>query len=287
MYFSKSAIRLMAVVIVVGVSASQLMAQQPTTTQETAVPRVLQFMQPTNTNDIRTSQLLGSPISYCGHVIDLLLKNQIRERMGADGAGEYQLPYMSVGMKPGDLELCCVNLVCDGHAGAGPVFQIGMRNNSCIPIGNFSVSVVGVLCQIHQHSPSATVCIERMEAGEELHVQVQLPLTCMCMNTSAEQAEFDTVVVALDSYDELLECNELNNIQILKRAEIGVLVADAPPLATAGVSPDLSTPVAAVSPEPTVAAPAEPQREVSPIDGLDLDQLDSATTQNQLFRSGR
>ncbi len=283
MFFPKSAFRLFVLGFIVCASAMQSMAQVPVASVNPATPRVLQFLQPANNNDFRTSQLLGIPTSNCQHVIQLMIQNQMRERLGDIGSDEIFFPHLTVGMKPGDLELLCVNLVCDGHAESGPVFQVSMRNNSCVPIGNFKVSVVGVLCQIHEYSPSATVCIDRMEAGEELLIQIQLPLTCMCMGPIAQQAAFDTVVVALDSYDELLECNELNNVQILKRAEIGLLVAEPVQAAPVQTLPAIPTPI---GPDSSVPNPTDSQKEGSLLDGLDLDKLNQEAVQNQLFRAG-
>lgn len=241
--------------------AQQPIAQQPV--QRAGIPQVRKFLQQSNINDVRRLQVLGIPTSHCGHVIDLMMKNQMRSRLQINGTEQLHLPHLTIGLNPGDLELLCIHLVCDGDAQAGPIFQIGMKNNSRVPIGNFRVSLVGVLCQIQPHSPSATVCIPRMEAGEETQIQIQLPVNCMTMGPLHQQAEFDTVIVALDSHDELLECDELNNVQILKRAEVGLLVTQQP------VQP---LPVApAPAPAPPTPAPAP-----SPLDGIDLDKLDLA-----------
>lgn len=50
---------------------------------------------------------------------------------------------------------------------------------------NFQISLVGVLGHIHVHSPTATVCIQRMECGEERQVQVQSPVTRLALPCSA------------------------------------------------------------------------------------------------------
>ena len=68
-------------------------------------------------------------------------------------------------------------------------------------------------------------------------------------------------------FDELLECDELNNVQILKRQEVGLLVTQ--PVQTAPV------PQAPVTPAvPAVPAPPVSQERPSLLDGLDLDKLD-------------
>jgi len=271
-------LRLVAMSIAVSATVGQTMAQQSTAPVQVTTPQVRQFLQPTTTDELRSSQVLGIPTSHCGHVIDLLASNRMRRHTGYVGDSEVMLPHLTAGLKPGDLELLCVKLVCEGDECTGPIFQIGMKNNSCVPIGNFKVSVVGVLCQIHVHSPTATVCIPRMEAGEETHIQVQLPATCMCMGPVGQQAAFDTLIVALDSYDDLLECNELNNVQILKRSEICLLTVETP----AQTDVVETTPAA---PAPQTPAPEIPQEETpSPLDGLDLDNLDLDQAQNLLSK---
>ena len=176
-------------------------------------------------------------------------------------------PHLAGGVTPGDLELLCVHLVCDGDAATGPVFQISMKNNSTVPIGNFRISVVGVLGRIHMHSPTATITVPAMEAGCETQVQVQLPVTCMSMGFHGQQVPFDTLIVAVDSFDEWLECDELNNVQILTRADVPLLVVEtaAHPVAVEAVP---------AQPAPEAAVPQTPQENSpSPLDNIDLDDL--------------
>ena len=267
-----TAIRLVAMGMLISAGVDQAIAQQTVAPAQVAAPQIRQFLQPNNPTLLRNYQVLGLPTSYCGHVIDLLNINRIRQETGYTGDGEVFLPHLTAGLKPGDLELLNVHLVCDGDACKGPIFQIDMKNNSCVPIANFKVSVVGVLCQIDVHSPAANVCIPRMEPGEVTQIQIQLPATCMCMGPAGQQAAFDTLIVALDSYDELLECNELNNVQILERAEISLLVAETP-------VPAPTDPVE-TTPAPVPAQPVTPETTpTDPTDGLDLDNLDLGSAQ--------
>ena len=228
--------------------------------------------QPFNADHLRTSQVLGIPTSYCGHVIDLLMTNRMRQSFGnaVNHAASVYAPHFSVGRTPGDLELLRVQLVSDGDPCNGPVFDISMRNNSQIPIGNFRISVVGVLGRIHMHSPTATIHIPRIEAGCETQVQVQLPVTCMSMGAPGQQVPFDTLIVAVDSFDELMECDERNNVQILTRADVPLLVVatTTPPVAVQSVpaQPPQSAPDTVVPQTPREKTP-------SPLDDIDLDDL--------------
>jgi hypothetical protein len=150
-----------------------------------------------------------------------------------------------------------------------------MKNNSDVPIGNFQVSLVGVVCQIQVHSPTTTVCVSRMEPCEVKQIQVQLPVTCMCMGPVGQQSAFDTVIVAVDSCDDLMECDELNNIQILKRCDVPLLVVETP------VAPQQAP--AEIIQTPTI--PDTPiQKNESPLDNLDLDKLELDNAQSLQFR---
>lgn len=256
--------------------------------------------------DPRIGQVLGVPTSFCGHVINMLMINQMRQQNGTTGAdfppGLQFFPGTTV--TPGDIELLGVHLVADGNPQQGPVFQLTIRNGSQYTVDGIRISVVGVLGQIQFHSPTTTAAAPRMEAGAVTEFQIQLPVTCMSMgNNGQSAAAFDTLVVAVDSFDELIESNELNNVQILKRAEIGPLVAvvttSAPGVAVTPVptsaSGGVSAPAAvgpapgqnslSPSPAPTPAAPdiADPG---APSDQVDLDKLDlgAATETSLRFR---
>lgn len=221
----------------------------------------------------RTSQVLGVPSSYCGHVIDLMMRTRMLQQAGQCGhVGEVFMPHLSVGLKPGDLELLGVHLVCDGDATKGPVFEVAMRNNSNVPVGNFRVSLVGVHGRINVHSPSTTICVPRIEACQESRVQIQLPITCMTMC----QGGFDTLVVALDSFDDLIECNEVNNLLIVPRCDVALhvqqTVVPGAPAATPVAPATPAPPAPGIQSAPVESAPTSPQ-DKSPLDDIDVDDL--------------
>ena len=253
--------------ITVAIGGGIAMAQPPAGT-------VQQFLQTGSQTYLQSGRLLGVADAHCGHVMDLMMKNRMRERLGTNGTEQLHLPHLTVGMNPGDLELLCVKLVADGDCHRGPVFQIGMKNNSNVPIGNFRVSLVGVLGQICPTSPTANACIARMEPCEEKHIQIQLPLACMTLGPLHQPVAFDTVVVALDSDDMLMECDELNNVQILKRCDIVPLVVA--PVAPA--TPAVPAPGAAV---PEQTPPPVPGQQAPPSDDdIDVDQLELQSVHN-------
>ena len=159
----------------------------------------------------------------CAHVIDLLMQNRIRKLHGAPGD---LLPGPFFGHVPGDLELLEVQLISEGDAECGPLYQINFRNNSNVALHHFQITIVSVLGQITWDAPSVTVRVPCLQAGQIAHVQMQLPATCLAMGPQGNTAPFETLIVALDSFDELIECNELNNVAILKRADIVVVTQE-------------------------------------------------------------
>ena len=228
--------------------------------------------------DPRTSQILGVPESHCGHVIDLLIRNRMRQQSGAVGAE--LAPGLLLSRPPssnqiGDLELVDVHLVTDGGPGCGPVIQVTVRNNSALAVGNFQISIVGVLGQIHAHCPTVRGTVTQISAGAVAPFQLQLPASAMTLGFQGQPtAPFDTVVVAIDSFDELMEANELNNVRIIRRVELLPL---APPPVVEVVTPT----VVPVAPETTVPADTaipSPTQPASPLDGIKFEDLQLEST---------
>ena len=185
--------------------------------------------------------LLGIDQPDCCHVIDLLVRNRARRFAGHGTPASNDILGAPL---PGDIELVGVHLVADGAIGQGPIIQVSFRNTSRCAVHNFQISAVGVFERIHPHAPCRSIRIPCINAGETKCIEMQLPARCMTMGPlGGQQLPFDTLVVALDSLDELIECNELNNVAIIKRAEIPVLVAQAP--AATAVAPQTTNPVAA------------------------------------------
>ena len=225
-----------------------------------------------------TSQILGMPQSHCGHVIDLLVRNQMRQQSGAFGSE--LAPGLMLSAPPasnplGDLELVAVLLVADGGPGVGPVIEVTVRNNSTVPVGNFQISMVGVLGQIHVHCPTTRGTVTQIPAGAVAPFRLQLPASAMAMGFQGQPAApFDTLVVAIDSFDELLEANELNNVRIIRRLELQPLAA--PPVAEVVVPAVVpADPETTTTPDTAIPSPAEPS---SPLDNIQFENLELETT---------
>jgi hypothetical protein len=233
--------------------------------------------------------VLGIDQPDCCHVIDLLARN--RARRFAGHAQPVGIDVLGGLPTPGDLELLEVNLVCDavvgqGAVGQGPVFQVSFRNTSQCAVQDFQISVVGVLERISVHSPCRSIRVPCINAGETKCIEIQLPARCMTLGLrGGPLTPFDTLVVALDSFDELVECNELNNVAIVRRAEIPVLAAAAPAIAVAPVTidPGTTAPADGTVPAPAPTAPTD-ETIPSPLENIDLDKLDLDDAQETAVR---
>ena len=250
-------------------------------TTQTSVAAAPAIVTSTSFADPRTSQILGVPESHCGHVIDLLIRNRMRQQAGAVGAE--LAPGLLLSQPPsanqfGDLELMDVHLVSDGGPGIGPTIQVTIRNAGSFTVGNFQISIVGVLGQIHAHSPTARGMVTQIPAGTVASFQLQLPASAMLMGFPGQATTpFDTVVVAVDSFDQLMEANELNNVRIIRRNELAPLV----PTPVAEVITKTVTEIAPIQSSP--ATPADtaipsPAQPASPLDGIKFEDLQLEST---------
>jgi hypothetical protein len=137
-----------------------------------------------------------------------------------------------------------------------------------------------------------------MDSNAVAVLQLQLPATSMSMSSGGQSVSpFETLVVAIDSFDELIEINELNNVQILKRADILPVTPVAASMATISAPPVVQPPgSAATGPEASPGSPAAPQgpqpqgqpsggpapgssnvEQPTPSENIDLDKLDLGT----------
>ena len=209
----------------------------------------------------------------CGHVIELLIANKFRQNTFQSGSE--LAPGLMLGspwqQSPGDLEL--LGVYCDGTVDPrnGPVFEVSLRNNSQETLEDVTVSAVAVLGQIHGQSPTSVVSIGRIGAAETISIRIQLPASSWVTGPVGSPVQpFETLVVAVDSFDELVESNELNNVSILRRGEIPMIPVAAAASAVSAVNPQLAVP--SLSSVPAIAAPEE-AKPSSPLDAIDPDKF--------------
>ena len=209
-----------------------------------------------------------------GHVIQLLMANKFRQNTYQNGTE--LAPGLMLGspwqQEIGDLELLCVH--CDGTVDPrnGPVFEVTLRNNSQENLEHVVLSAVAVLGQIHDQSPTSVVSIRQIGATETISIRIQLPASSMVMGPVGSPVQpFETLVVAVDSLDELIESNELNNVCILQRGEIQLTPVAVVAPAVSAVNPQLTAPSQSSS-VPAIAAPEE-AKPSSPLDAIDPDKF--------------
>ena len=232
------------------------------------------------------------------HIINHCIARKMRERGLPFFGMPAPLHFAPVPAPFGDMELLSVAMVSDAADQAGPIYRISFRNNSPLPSRHFQVSLIAVLGEIDRTSPIVTVHVEKIAANAIGNVDVQLPHGVMAMGPQGQLAPFETLIAVIDSFDELAETSELNNVASLTRTGIAVVEvttteATAAPAAVA--APAVGAP-AAVAPAPGTAAPAEaapadagaapaeaapappmPNGNGDALDSLDLDKVESTS----------
>jgi hypothetical protein len=184
----------------------------------------------------------------------------------------------------GDLELVSVGMVSDGLADKGPIYRISLKNNSTLAARHFRVSLIATLGEITRLSPVVTLNIAELGAGAVGHIDVQLPHGVMSLGPQGQPGPFSTLIAAIDSFDELLETDELNNVATFTRGEIALIeTAVEAPAAAAAPAAAVAPAAAAVAPaaaaaEPEAEAPAAPAPQGNgEINNLDLDTVNGAS----------
>ena len=207
----------------------------------------------------------------CQHVMDLLFQygHGVSQRAIAVPYGNGLL----LGDSIGDLEIMTVVMCHPGDATQGPKIAVTISNNSERAVSSFSISAVAVLGRIRPFSPSVTQTSPTIGPGENVELKLCLPLESLAMGRAGttDTLAFQKLVIAIDSFDQLLESNESNNIVILDRDKIPVVEQTVVP------APAVPAPQPAeVTPDQQEVAPTPPQQPVvgNSIDNLDFEKLE-------------
>jgi hypothetical protein len=182
----------------------------------------------------------------------------------------------AVAKTPGDLEIVNVGMAADATPQQGPLYRITIRNNSETPSRHFEVSLIAIRGQINHTSPVVTVHVNEIAPGGVHEIDVQLPIGVMSLGAASALAPFESLVVAIDSFDQLLEVNELNNVAILTRGAIALIetatasttttVTETAAAAPAVAAPNTTGPAAAIAPSTPAPAPSTTE-EAAPAPG--------------------
>ncbi len=163
----------------------------------------------------------------CDHVISMMLKHGVNNRFDRSEASRLLQSTSTLlnGLPPselGDLDLVQVSQLASA-ANCGPRIAVQLMNRSHRKVERFHVTAVAVLGHICPDSPSATFEVAELEAGAILEVQLQLPIEAFAMgNRNGTPLGFQTLVVAIDSFDALLESDESNNIRAWSASDLPV-----------------------------------------------------------------
>jgi hypothetical protein len=123
----------------------------------------------------------------------------------------------------GDLELMDVDMVADMHDTTGPIYRVAVKNNSHLPVIGVRVSLIAVLGRIDQSSPVVTTEIKEIAAGGIATIDLPMPVAVMQLGPATAPVPFETLVASIDSFNELPETNEFNNVVTVVRTAIDVI----------------------------------------------------------------
>jgi hypothetical protein len=206
---------------------------------------------------LRSVDLFSSNLR-CDHVIQQMLRHGVNNSFDRCDISSIMVhdPFGSSGnprCEMGDLEIMQVSLLPHADPACGPKFAVTVSNNSTRKVCDFHVSMVAIFGHITPTSPTTTVSVDGIEPGTALELHVQLPIDSLAMgNRNGQVLGYQRVVVAIDSFDELAETNEANN---LKAYDVGQI-----PVVAAVVEQVEVGQAAAVSALETALAPAEANR---------------------------
>jgi len=207
----------------------------------------------------------------CDHVIQQMLRHGVNNSVDRSVANS-MLRHSPFGVVEtpetefGDLEVVQVNQIPQEGVACGPKLAVIVMNRSLREVCNFHVSAVAVFGHICPTSPNATVEVAAINPGEAIEVCMQLPMESLSMGNQTGQAlGFQRLVVVIDSFDELLETNEANNVKAFESGEIPVV---------SPVIVEMAVPVTTTTTVETTIAQAPAIRQTSTevsVDSMDLE----------------
>ncbi len=228
---------------------------------------------------LRSTDVLRGP-ENCRHVIGLLQIHGVNNSVDLSAASLVAPPMYRPFVMPlaelGDLRIAQVTQLPAGAPDSGPQIAIMVHNASDRTVRNFHLTAIGFLGQIYPHSPSTTVRVEQLNPGQQAEFVVQLPIEVTALgNRDGQILGFQRLLVAIDSFDQLLETNEANNLRAFRVSELPIMgrgpTSLSEPLGTAAeVTPDTSE-----SQPTSVPAPA-PDARVRPSSPGNTESLRSA-----------
>jgi hypothetical protein len=177
-----------------------------------------------------------------------------------------------------------------------------------LPLHQVRVSLIAVLGTFNIGAPAVTAEVKEIGANAIAALDIQMPLTVMALGPQGQTGPFETLIAAVDSFGELPESNELNNVATFTRGAIAVVettvaagaaqggpapatavapvAAPSAPAAGGPAPPAAQAPQAAPQPPAAGPAPTQPAptpEENSALEGINLEKADGTSS---LFREG-
>lgn len=243
-----------------------------------------------NGQELTRGDLIGHPTG-CQHVINLVHRHGVNhtfDRFGSANHLHHSPVILTLGsmMIPaaemGDLEIISVHQFSHDDPACGPKIAVVVANQSSRCVKSFSVTAVAMLGRMHFDSPNQTVKVEEIKAGEALQVELVLPIESLAMgNRGGQPIGFQRLVIAIDSFDELAETDEANNIKAYAIASVPMMtVAVVQATETVSVDPLASEIVAPGTQTTTIMTPGTkptPDGSSDPLQAA-IDQLGTVAT---------
>lgn len=161
----------------------------------------------------------------CHHVLALVARYcpiaGLPTPMGDSAVPSPWGPFFLPAEEIGDIEIVGLTESAAGDPSRAPTVLVAVTNRSTRAVRDLSVSVVALLGPIRPFDPTANACVEEIPPGATVEVALTLPVEALAMGSNGGGAVgFQELLVAVDSYDRLLESDELNNIRLFSRSEI-------------------------------------------------------------------
>ena len=194
----------------------------------------------------------------------------------------------------GDLELVGVGMVADMNEQSGPVYRVTLKNSSHLPVIGVRVSLIAVLGKLDHTSPVVTTVVKEIAPGGIATIDVSMPVAVMQLGPETARAPFETLIASIDSFNELPETSEFNNVVTVVRSNIALIESAQSTTTTTTVEGAAAAPAgapAAAAPAAVEAAPmgeaAAPMGEAAPmgaanpqdnaLENLNLENVENAS----------
>jgi hypothetical protein len=165
----------------------------------------------------------------------------------------------------GDLELVHVGMVSDMNGTAGPIYRVSLKNSSHLPVIGVRVSLIAVLGKLDHTSPVVTAVVKEIPAGGVATIDISMPVAVMQLGPETARVPFETLVASIDSFNELPETSEFNNVVTVVRTNVALIETAQSTVTQSAVTTTTVAAGAAAAPVAAGAAAAPAAVEAAPM----------------------